>query len=195
MVAMRWWLMLVAGIACASPQARADDVLDELDRARRTYEQHDFGAAADAAETATKLIRQAQAEAWKSMLPEPLPGWTADEAKSDSVAPVLFVGGTSTTRLYRRGADTVEIAIVTGFPLIMQGIGPLLASGLLSGGETRLVIIDGQKATYTKGDNAYNLMVSDKALVRVKGSRGVDDNTLRSYLRAMKIGEIGKAAR
>ena len=193
----RWSLILFAGIVsvCAPPLARADDVADELERARRAYEQRDYAAAADAAETAVKLIRQAQAEAWKSMLPEPLPGWTADEAQSDTVAPVLFGGGTSTTRLYRRGTDIVEISIITSFPLIMQGLGPLLASGLLSGGETKLVIIDGQKATYAKGDNAYTVMVADKALVRVKGSLGVDDGTLRTYLRAVKISEIGKAAK
>ena len=193
----RWSLILFAFIAavCISPPAHADDVLDELDRARRAYEQRDFTAAADAADTAIKLIRQAQAEAWKVMLPDPLPGWTADEAQSNSVAPVFFGGGTSTSRVYRRGMDTVEIAIITSSPLILQGLAPFLAGGLISGGETKLVIINGHKVTYVKGDNALNMMVADKALVRVKGSSGVDDDTLRNYLHTVRISEIEKAAK
>jgi hypothetical protein len=193
----RWIFVLFPCVAsvCLSLPAIADDILDELDRARRAYEQHDFAAALDAADTALKLMRQAQAEAWKAILPEPLPGWTADEAQSNSVAPVLFGGGTSTSRVYRRGADSVEISIVTSSPLILQGIGPFLASGLIFGDETRLVIIDGQKVTYAKGDNTYNMMIADKALIRIKGSRGVNEETLRSYVRGVKIPEIGKAAR
>jgi hypothetical protein len=178
----RWVFVLCSCITsvCLSWPASADDILDELDRARRAYDQHDFAAALDAADTAIKLMRQGQAEAWKAMLPEPLPGWAADDAQSNSVAPMLFGGGTSTSRVYRRGADSVEISIITSSPLILQGIGPFLASGLISGDETKLVIINGQKVTYAKGDNAYNMMIADKALIRVKGSRGVDDETLRS---------------
>ena len=134
----RWLPILFACIAsvCVSPPTHADDVLHELDRARRAYEQRDFTAAADVADTVIKLIRQAQAEAWKVLLPDPLPGWTADEAQSTSVAPVFFGGGRSTSRVYRRGTDTVEIAVIASSPLILQGLAPLLASGLISGGET-----------------------------------------------------------
>ena len=168
---------------------------DELDRARRAYELRDFAGAADAADTAIKLIRQAQAEAWKVMLPNPLPGWTAGEAQSSSVAPVFFGGGMSTSRVYRRGNDTVETAIITSSPLVLEGLAPFLTSGLISGGETKLVIINGQKVTYAKGGNAYNMVVADKALVRVKGSASVDDDTLRNYLRAVKISEINKTVK
>ncbi len=190
-------LVLLAGLAALllAPGARADDVLDELERARRAYERHDYAAAADAADTAQKLIRQAQAEAWTAMLPEPLPGWTAEKPQSNAVAPVLLGGGISTSRLYRRGTDTIEVSIIASAPLILQGIAPFLTSGLFSGGDTKLALIDGRKATYERGDNTYTMMVDDRALIRVKGSRGVDDDTLRDYLRAVKLAEIGKAAR
>jgi len=190
----RPWLILSACFlsASVSPLAKADDVLDELDRARHAYERQDFTAAADAADTATKLIRQAQAEAWKVMLPDPMPGWTGDEAQSNSIAPLFFGGGTSTSRVYRKGADTVEISIITSSPLILQGLAPFLSNGLISGGEAKLVIIDGRKVTYVKGDNSFNMMVADKALVRVKGSSAVADETLRSYLHAVRMSVVDR---
>ena len=86
----------------------------------------------------------------------------------------------------------MEISIITSSPLILQGLAPFLSSVLISGSEAKLVIIDGRKVTYVKGDNSFNMMVADKALVRVKGSSAVADEILRSYLHAVRMSVVDK---
>jgi hypothetical protein len=173
--------------------ARADDVTDQLNEALRAYEKKDLATASAALDVAQTLIRQMSADVWKTMLPEPLAGWNADEAESTSVGAAMLGGGTSVSRNYRRDSDNVEITLVTDSPLL-QGMGALFSGGMVTGSDMKLLVIDGRKTTFTKSENSYQTMVSNKALVKVTGSKGVDDATLRAYLTAIKFQQIEKAA-
>ena len=173
--------------------ALADDVTDQLNEALKAYEKKDLATAATALELAQSLIRQMSADVWKTVLPEPLAGWEADDAESTSVGAAMLGGGTSVSRKYRKGDDNVEITLVTDSPL-MQGMGALLSGGMMTGSDMKLSVIDGRKTTYTKSDNSYQTMVANKTLVKVAGSKAVDDGTLRAYLAAIKFQQIEKAA-
>ena len=173
--------------------ARADDVTDQLNEALRAYEKKDLATASAALDVAQTLIRQMSADVWKTMLPEPLAGWNADEAESTSVGAAMLGGGTSVSRNYRKDSDNVEITLVTDSPLL-QGMGALFSGGMVTGSDMKLLVIDGRKTTFTKSENSYQTMVSNKALVKVTGSKGVDDATLRAYLTAIKFQQIEKAA-
>jgi hypothetical protein len=173
--------------------ARADDVTDQLNEALRAYEKKDLATASAALDVAQTLIRQMSADVWKTMLPEPLAGWNADEAESTSVGAAMLGGGTSVSRNYRKDSDNVEITLVTDSPLL-QGMGALFSGGMVTGSDMKLLVIDGRKTTFTRSENSYQTMVSNKALVKVTGSKGVDDATLRAYLTAIKFQQIEKAA-
>lgn len=173
--------------------ALADDVTDQLNEALKAYEKKDLATAATALELAQSLIRQMSADVWKTVLPEPLAGWEADDAESTSVGAAMLGGGTSVSRKYRKGDDNVEITLVTDSPL-MQGMGALLSGGMMTGSDMKLSVIDGRKTTYTKSDNSYQTMVANKTLVKVAGSKAVDNGTLRAYLAAIKFQQIEKAA-
>ena len=180
-------------IALATGAARADDVSDQINEALKAYEKHDLSTAAAALDAASNLIRQQKGDAWKAMLPEPLPGWTAEEATSTSAAAALLGGGTNVSRAYHKAGDSVTVDLITDSP-VMQGLGRLMSSGLVTGPDNKLLIIAGRKVTYTKSDNSYSTMAADKVLVQVKGSNGVDEKTLKDYLAALHWKEIEKTA-
>ncbi|HEX7967621.1 MAG TPA: hypothetical protein VF502_05335, partial [Stellaceae bacterium] len=175
-----------------APGAGADDVTDQINEALKAYEAKDFATAAAALGAAQDLLRQQAADAWKSYLPDPLPGWTADEASSVSAASSLLGGGTNVSRAYHRGGDTVTIELFTDSP-VMQGLGKLISSGLVTGTDNKLLIINGRKVTYTRSDNSFQTMAGDKVLVAVKGSPGVDEKALKDYLAAIRWKDIEKA--
>ena len=177
----------------AAAPVLADDVTDQLDEARKAYDAKDLATAAAALGAAQDLIRQQSADAWKTMLPEPLPGWTADEATSATAGAALLGGGTNVTRVYRNGGDSVTVELLTDSP-VMQGLGRLMSSGLVTGSDNKLLIIGGRKVTYTKSDNSFSTMAADKVLVQVKGSSGVDEKTLKDYLAALHWKDIEKTA-
>jgi hypothetical protein len=187
-------MVFLAGIACgfgAVSTVRADDVTDQIDEALKAYAKKDLTTATAALEAASNLIRQMRAEAWTAVLPEALSGWKASDPENSILGQAMFGGGTSVSRKYSRGDDTVDVSLVTDSPML-QGLGALLGAGLLTGTDNKLVIIDGRKVTYTKSDNSYQTMVAGKVLVKVEGSKGVDDQTLRAYLKAIKFDSIEK---
>lgn len=182
--------MLLLG---AAAPVWADDITDQIDEARKAYEAKDLATAAAALSAAQDLIRQQSADAWKTMLPDPLPGWTADDATSASAGAALLGGGTNVSRTYHNGSDSVTIEMIADSP-VMQGLGRLMSSGLVTGSDNKLLIIGGRKVTYTKSDNSLSTMAAEKVLVQVKGSRGVDEKTLKDYLAALRWKDIEKTA-
>lgn len=179
-------LYLVLGVTSV---ALADDVTDQINEALKAYESKDLSTASTALELAQNLIRQSSADVWKTMLPEPLAGWAASTAESTSAGAAMFGGGISVTRKYTKGADNVEISLITDSPM-MQGLGALLSSGMITSNDMKLLVVDGRKVTYTKSENSYQTMVAKKVLVKVEGSKGIDERTLRGYLAAVRFKQI-----
>jgi hypothetical protein len=177
-----------------SSAAVADDITDQLNEALKAYEKKDLSAASAALDLATTLLHQMVAEAWKAMLPEPLAGWAGDEAETSSVGAAMFGGGTSVVRKYHKGNDTVDITLLTGSP-ILQGLGALLGGGMLTNSDMKVSLVGGRKMTYTKSENSYQTVVGGKALLKIEGSKEVDEATLRAYVTAINFPQIEKAIR
>jgi hypothetical protein len=170
----------------------ADDVTDQIDEALKAYQKKDYATATAALDAAANLIRQSKAETVKSLLPEPLSGWTAGDAEATAMGAGMMGGGTSVSRQYHKGDEQVEITLLSDSPMLQAMA--MMFSGAMSGPDNKLVVIDGRKMSYSKSENAYQTVVANKTLVKVAGSEGVDDKTLRQYLKAVKFAEIEKAA-
>ena len=187
-------LLLFAGaLSPTAPAARADEVTEQIQEALKAYERKDLPTAAAALDTAASLVRQKKAESWKTVLPDPLPGWTGDEPDITTYGAMLLGGGTSTSRVYRRGIDRITVTLIADSP-VLQGLGSFLASGLVANSDMKVSVIDGRRVMFTRNDNSYQTMVANKVLVKVEGDRSVDDATLRAYLRAVKFGEVERLA-
>lgn len=185
--------IVVAGLAALllTDPARADDVTDQINEALKAYAKHDLTTASAALDAAGNLIRQAKGDSWKAMLPEPLPGWTAADAESTVLGAAMLGGATNVLRIYKKDSQSVEISFMTDSPM-MQGLGALMSSGLMTSDDNRLVVLDGRKTTYTKSDTSYTTMVG-KVLVSVKGT-GADDADLRAYIKQIHFAELEKAS-
>lgn len=182
-------LIVAALLAISIGPAAADDISEQINQALQSYQKHDYAAASSALDAAGALLRQAAAEGWKAALPGPLAGWSADDAESTVVSTAIVGGGIQVSRTYRKNDLSVEISLIAESPM-METVGRLLNSGIFSGEDSKLVVVDGRKMTYTKSDHSYATIVG-KAVVTVKGE-AVEDAVLRSYLKAVNFAEIEK---
>jgi hypothetical protein len=188
--AMRGAALALLLLALAG-NARADEVTDQLDEAKKAYQANDLATARTALEAATTLLRQKQADLWAALLPAPLSGWTSEEPKTAAYGAALLGGGTTVERSYRRDRMKVTISLIADSPLLAT-ILPLFTSGLMTGEDHRMLVIDGRRAIFDKHENSYQLVVANKILVKIEGSHDTDDAALRAYLAAIKFADLEK---
>lgn len=193
-------LLLAALIALtASVPARADDVIDQIDAARKAYEAGELRSASQTLQFAVAAIQEKINQSLLTLLPAPLEGWSADapEVRSGGVAAMLT--GTNLSRRYFRsdGAE-VEISVTADSPLLpmmtMMLSNPML---LQSSPGTRAYAHDGRRGTFQHEAGSRNwevtLMVGTNVLVQVIGSNLDGQAPLDAYLKAMDLTAVQRA--
>jgi hypothetical protein len=181
-------LLLIGAVSAAL----ADDVTDQINEALKAYQKKDYVTASAALDAAASLLRQMKGDSLKTVLPDALSGWEAGEVEVSAMGAAMMGGATTVTRRYTKGDEHVEISILSDSPMV-QGMAALFTAAA-SGPDNKLVIIDGRKVTYSKSENSYQTIVANKSLVKVEASKGVDDATLRNYVKGIKFAELEKAA-
>ena len=111
-------LALAAALVLAPLAARADSLTDQLDQARKDYEQGDVSSAISDLEFAIQDLRGKLGAAYLATFPPAPAGWTAqDEKPNESGASAAFPGGgTMVKRTYRAatGEATIDAQLMTG---------------------------------------------------------------------------------
>lgn len=184
-------LVLISGMH-PSP-ARADDVTDQIDQAIASYKKHDLPAAVAALEAAANLLRQAQADALKAVLPPVPSGWSADPIDTSAVGASMLGGGTTVGRTYHNGDQQVEVQIITDSPLL-QGMAALINSPLAAAAGMKTVVIGGRPMFYAANDNSFMTMVGGKTIVKVTGNKATPEPTLRGFITGVNIALLEKLA-
>ena len=159
--------------AAAFSTARADEVTDQLDTARKAYEAGELRSAVQALQFAVAKIQEEINASLTGLLPRPLEGWTADEPEAQSGGIAAMIAGTTLTRRYHRtdGAE-VEINIIADSPLLPM-MTMMLSSPMLlqSDPNTKLYTYDGQRGLveHEKDSRRWEikLMVGNKILVQI----------------------------
>lgn len=180
--------------------ARADEISDTIDRAKKLYQEGKYSEASSELQFAVSQIQNLQAEQLKKLLPGPLPGWTAEEA-SVSAAPMgLFGGGVTASKTYTKEdtGEFIEVEILTESPLLQTALMFLTNPAMLAGQpDTKLVRVKGEKALekFSPKDKEGELSVvlEGKTLITVKGSEITNKNILYEYMEKMDFGTIKKA--
>jgi hypothetical protein len=178
----------------AGAEASADEVTDQIDRGLAAYAKKDLKGAATALDAAVELIRQKQAARWKSLLPAPLSGWSAQDAEVGTLSPDVFGGALTVSRKYEKAEAVITVSIVANSPMV-QALASFLTGGfgaMLGGGD--LVVIDGRRLLHSKNDNSYLTMVANAVLVKVQGNSATADQALRRYVGAIDFGAIERLA-
>ncbi len=90
MIPIRSLVVAALFAVVALPALAADDVLDAMEDARKAYQAGDMTKAKQQLDLASQLVGQKNAEGFAAMLPEPLPGWTAEKAETAAVGVSVF---------------------------------------------------------------------------------------------------------
>ncbi len=187
---MNWMRLVYAAVllAGAVPAFAADDILDAIDQARKSYQAGDMTGAKQSLDLASQLIGQKNAEAFTALLPNPLPGWKAEKASAQSMG-ALGLGASTATRNYTNDkGDSVDVSITGDSAMIVQ-FATLLNNPGIAGAMGKIVRVGSQRAIQTnEGD--INMVVANKFLITVQGSG--DAAAKMSYAQAVNVDALSK---
>jgi hypothetical protein len=173
---------------------QADEVTDTVDDAMVSYKNGDFSKASEDLGFALDLLKQKKGESLKVFLPEPLSGWTAEEAKSQTVGAAMFGGGTTLSRKYLKGNSSISIEIITDSPM-MQSVSAMLTNPMFaSSNDTEMIRINREKGIlkFTKEDKSGELtfLAGNKFMIMVKGQDGIEKDDLLNYAKAIDVEKL-----
>ncbi len=188
----------LAAVLTLAGAARADDVTDQLDAARQAYDSGELRGAVDSLNFAIAKIQERITAGYLQLFPEPLPGWQADAAQSDSGGLASMITGTNLSRRYFRddGAE-VTLRLMADSPMLGM-LNMFLSSPFMMQADptSKPFAIKGQRGMlkHAPDSNEYEitLMVGNRILIQAEGRGITDESTLRQYLEALDLATIQK---
>jgi hypothetical protein len=190
-------------IACTTAliplAAIGDEVLDQIDTARRAYEAGEAGVATEALNIAISQIQQQQTEAQLKLFPQPLPGWTADDASAQASGLMTALTGKVLSRTYQQPETGAEVVMTISanspflgfFSGLMQT--PLFAQGADGLGAYVHEGYRGLLEPQDSGSAKLSLVIGNSLLLQVEGTGGAGADTLEAYLNAMELKALEQA--
>jgi len=175
--------------ASLMPARAADDILDAINQAQKAYQAGNYSEAKQQLDLASQLIGQKNAESFVTLLPEPLPGWTAEKAQAQAVGTAVFGGASSATRNYRNGnGETVDISI-TGDSAMLTAMAPIFSNPMLAGAMGKLAKVGDQRAIVAPNGD-ITMVINNKFVVTVHGS--ADAAAKLTYANAINLAKLSK---
>jgi len=187
--------------------ACADEVLEEIDYARETYEDGSYSEAIESFNFVIAQIQSLQVDELRKALPEPLSGWTMEEQESD-VTGYSFFGlssGVGATRRYYEEDSGASIEITIGAQSIMlQQITMFLKNPAMAAAQPntklekkRIEGIAGRTTIveeFSSEDESGKLSLTpdDKTLVTIEGWSISDKEILYEYLDGIDFDLVSK---
>ncbi len=193
--------LIVALTACLTLAAptRADEVTDQLDAARQAYEAGQLHSAADTLNFVVAKIKEQMTAGLLKLLPEPLAGWQADPAQSESAGLASMIVGTNLGRRYFRedGAE-VNLNVTADSPLLPM-LTMFLSSPFMMQADpnTKPYTIKGQRGIIKHdaqtNEHEVTLMIGNRILIQGKGTGMADGTAVQQYIEALDLDAIQKA--
>lgn len=191
-------MTLVLLLLAATPTA-ADPVTDQIDAALRAYREGENRLAIQALQFAVAQIEEQLAAQRASLLPEPLTGWSAEPANSNSGGLIGLLTGTNISRSYRQDNSGAEISIsVTADSPLLAMMNVLMASPMLMQAEPgtkpySFGVYRGILRNDPSGDTQLSLMLGTRILLQLDGTGGATQEMLENYLKAINVKALEKA--
>lgn len=165
--------------------ARADDVTDAIEEARKAYDSGDITTAKQALDVATQLLAQRNADGMVKFLPKAPAGWSEDAAETDASAAAIFGGGTIARRRYAKGDTDVTVQLLSNSPILLQ-MTPMFSNAQMLGAMGRVFRIKGKTAVVTRDGDIQ--MVLGKTFITIDGS--AKEAEKRLFLDALDLAAI-----
>ncbi|MBU2884463.1 hypothetical protein KO507_01645 [Gilvimarinus agarilyticus] len=181
----------ITTLACALALpciAQADEITDAVDEAITAYKDGQLSEAVSQLDYAAGLIRQQKAEAILAVYPDPLSGWSADQAESQVSGGMMMGGGITASRSYSRGDTEVSIDLVTDSPLMQSMMAMFNNPSLITMSGGKLIKIQGHKAILNDQNENPEIMliVNGNAMFTLK-ARGASSDDLKAYGEALNL--------
>ena len=161
-------------MSMVSSPVLADDVTDSINEGLKQYNNGEFADAVQSLDYASQLIRQKKGGQLETLLPAPIPGWKAEDAKSQALGSAMFGGGVTAERSYAKGDSRVNVKIITDSPM-MQGMMMMFSNPMmLTSDGGKLEKINGEKAivkySNENKDGNINMVIAGRFLITVEGN-------------------------
>jgi hypothetical protein len=161
-------------MSLVSSPVLADDVTDSINEALKQYSNGEFADAVQSLDYASQLIRQKKGGQLEAFLPEPIPGWKAEAAKSQAIGSAMFGGAVTAERSYVKGDSRVNVKIITDSPML-QGIMMMFSNPMMATADGgKLEKISGEKAivkySTDNKDGNINMVIAGRFLITVEGN-------------------------
>lgn len=186
---MNWLrnLMLLTALVC-TPAHAADDIVEAIDAARKSYQSGDMTNAKQSLDLASQLIAQKNAEGFAALLPAALSGWTAEKAQTAAAGMAGF-GASSASRSYTNAkGDSIEVQINGDSAMITQ-MATLLSNPQFAGAMGKIVRVGNTRAI-VNNDGDVNMVVANRFLVVVQGSGSAEAKL--AYAQAFDVAKLSK---
>jgi hypothetical protein len=161
-------------MSVVSSPVLADDVTDSITEALKQYKNGEFADAVQSLDYASQLIRQKKGGQLEAFLPTPIPGWKAEDARSQAMGSAMFGGGVTAERSYVKGNSRVNVKIITDSPM-MQGMMMMFSNPMMATSDGgKLEKINGERAivkySNENKDGNINMVIAGRFLITVDGN-------------------------
>ena len=188
MIVIRMLAVAAVLVFPALPAGAADEVMEAIDQARNAYQAGNFGEAKQSLDLASQLIGQKNAEGFASLLPDALPGWTAENTDTAAIGASMFGASIATRRYSNAKGDDIEIQI-TGDSAMIAPMASVFANPQFAGAMGKITRIGSQRAIVSKEGDVH-MMIANKFLVVVNGSGPTADKL--AYAQAIDVAKLSK---
>lgn len=181
----------VVAVSLTCSTVVADEVTDILKESISAYEEGEYAQVKEDLSYVLELLKQKKGESLKTVFPEALDGWQAEEATSETAGAGMLGGGTTVNRVYKKDKSKVTVSIVTDSPL-MQSIGMMMSNPMFaSGGKLKRIHREKAMIKYDENRESGELtMVYEKQyLITVKGNK-VSEEDLINYAKAIDLKKL-----
>jgi hypothetical protein len=193
-------LLAAAAMLSVSVPTVADEVTDQIGVAQQAYEAGNLGQAVDELQYAVAQIQEKLKADYVKLLPEPLAGWTADEAIAQSGGMAALAGGSMMSRDYRKegGSETVSLQIMSGGAMT-QAFSMMLSNPMFMQMDpsAKMYRLQGNRGLlkHDRGSKSWeiSLMLRNGIMVQATGSGLADKGPVEAYLKAIDFKAVEEA--
>src|SRR5918911_1579969 len=166
-------LTAAAILVISAPAFAADEVIETIDAARKSYQGGDLAGAKQSLDLASQLIGQKNADAFGKLLPAPLAGWKADDVQTTAVGAVGFGASVASRNYTNAKGDSIEVQITGDSAMVMQ-YAAVVNNPAIAGAMGKIVRVGNQRAIQAQNGDVH-MVINNKYMVIVSGSGGAND--------------------
>lgn len=189
----------LALLLCAPTLTLADAITDQIGVAQEVYESGDLRKTVQELQYAIAQIQEQLNLANTKLMPEPLAGWSAEAAQSQSGGLAALGGGTTVSRSYGNDrGETVDIQIIADSPML-QAMTMMISNPMLMSmsPDTRMYRYKGHsgmiKQDASTGSWDLSILIRSRILVQVNGQGLKDKQVVEDYLKAIDLDAVEEA--